>query len=204
MNLSDAETMARDLMTKHGVGHVSFQFDRGKSRLGVCKHEGVKNAYGDVVRIPTVIGLSRHYVELLPENEIRDVILHEIAHALALAKGDRGHGQTWKTIARSIGATGDRCATPSAAPAASVEGFCPLCMKVVMKQHRLPLRVYWHSGCGKSKADALSWFKDGKRVRLEDMPARYRAEWNAPSTGRTQTRKSRKPKTLEDFFKIGA
>ena len=35
--------------------------------------------------------------------EVKDTILHEIAHALAVARA--GHGPAWKTVARRIGAT---------------------------------------------------------------------------------------------------
>jgi len=49
-----------------------------------------------------------------PENEqnMHNTILHEIAHIVAYAvHKDRGHGWAWRSIARQIGCTGDRCHT---------------------------------------------------------------------------------------------
>lgn len=176
MDLKEAERMALDLMTHHGVGHVRFEFNGGKKMLGVCHHYGLKDANGRMIRIPSKIELSKHYVQLLPKDEIRDVILHEIAHALALGKGERGHGYMWKTIARTIGAKPERCARPSAKPEASVKGQCPVCEKVVMEQHRLPLRVSWHRGCG-DRHNVLTWFKNGRKMSVDEMPARYQNEY---------------------------
>jgi hypothetical protein len=67
-----------------------------------------------------------------------------------------------------------------------------------MEMHRLPLRVYWHRGCGKSKADALVWFKNGTKVPISSMPKRFRDEWEHGKVVRRRT----KPKRLEDFFKF--
>jgi predicted SprT family Zn-dependent metalloprotease len=190
MNLSEARTLASDLMTKHGVGHVPFEFNGGKRRIGVCFFRSVNGTYQ-----PVKIGISRHYATLLSEAELTNTILHEIAHALA--GRDAGHGPHWRAVARSIGCNAQRCSDASARPEASVKGWCRKCEKVVMQQHRLPLRVYWHSGCGKSMDDALVWFKNGQRVSIKDMPARYRSEFNSGTiAGKV------KPKTLEDFFKF--
>jgi predicted SprT family Zn-dependent metalloprotease len=82
---------------------------------------------------------------LLPEDEIRDVILHEIAHALAGHKA--GHGPVWKAAARKVGAKPSRCAAPSARPPAPIEGRCPKCDVKVSEHHRMPRAKYVHRTC---------------------------------------------------------
>ena len=42
--------------------------------------------------------------------EWEDTILHEVAHALCKIRyNERGHGSTWKRVAKSIGCNGERC-----------------------------------------------------------------------------------------------
>lgn len=62
---------------------------RGKSFLGRCHYDKKQ------------IEITRHWIPVLNDREIRDVILHEIAHALT--PGD-GHGKHWKYVAMELGA----------------------------------------------------------------------------------------------------
>lgn len=119
MRLSDAETLARQLMSKHGLGHWEFKFDGGKRRFGYCRYP-----HGGQ---PGVISLSRYLTELNVEAEVRNVILHEIAHALT-PTGEL-HGPEWKRVAREIGCTGDRCYDEAvvATPDAPWTIVCPNC-----------------------------------------------------------------------------
>jgi len=73
-----------------------FQWDRAKTRLGLCDFH------------KKTIQLSLPRTEFQSEAQIRDTLLHEIAHALAGPKA--GHGPRWQHIARELGATPDRCA----------------------------------------------------------------------------------------------
>lgn len=175
MNRLKAQQLARTLMDKHGLTHVPFEFDRGKRRLGATHMMyPLGNKRAGIVK---KITLSAHYVDLLPEDEIRDVILHEIAHALA--PSDAGHDYRWRAMARQVGAKPQRCATPSAAPEPAVKGMCASCGHVY-KSHRLPLRVKM---CGKcpapQKSRILEYTKNGRAVPLNAMPARYREEMAA-------------------------
>lgn len=101
MDQDKAGDMARDLMDDHGLALWSFAFDNAKRRCGNCNFGKRK------------ITLSRHYVSMNEEWEIRDTILHEIAHAIA--GFEAGHGPNWKGVARRIGATPKRCADASVA-----------------------------------------------------------------------------------------
>lgn len=95
MNLLDAERLAHHLMRNHGLVNWSFKWDHAKRRFGVCRF-GRKE-----------IGLSRYLVSLNNESDVRDTILHEIAHALA--GRDAHHGPRWKAMAARIGARPERC-----------------------------------------------------------------------------------------------
>lgn len=103
MDLNAATAMAHDLLHRHGLtdGGWRFRFDRATRRLGQC----------DYTR--RTISLSRAITLASNEDEVRQTLLHEVAHALV--GHATGHGAAWKRMARSIGYTGERCATNPAA-----------------------------------------------------------------------------------------
>jgi predicted SprT family Zn-dependent metalloprotease len=94
VQLDEASSLARELMTIHGLGDWGFGFDHARRRLGAC--------WLDRRRIT----LSREFVRLNGEGLVRDVILHEIAHALT--PGD-GHGRAFKRKARELGCSDRSC-----------------------------------------------------------------------------------------------
>ena len=76
------ETYARLKMDELGLADWQFGWDRAKRRLGVCR------------LLEKSITISIHFVRanLETPHEIRDTILHEIAHALAWTRhGERTH-----------------------------------------------------------------------------------------------------------------
>ena len=89
--LNGVAKMARRLMDEHGLTGWTFAFVEAKRRLGDChfRHR--------VIRISRAHGLEGN------EEQIRDTVLHEIAHAIA--GREAGHGRLWKATARRIGAT---------------------------------------------------------------------------------------------------
>jgi predicted SprT family Zn-dependent metalloprotease len=93
-----AASMARELMNQHGLWWWTFQFNRGKRMAGLCKY-----SY-------QTIELSQYFVNLNSEAFVRDIILHEIAHALAGSTA--GHGPVWKMKCRAIGANPKRLCSP--------------------------------------------------------------------------------------------
>jgi predicted SprT family Zn-dependent metalloprotease len=94
MNLHAAQNLARQLIKQHGLAGWTFSFDHARRRFGSCR---VKSK---------MITLSRTLTFLNPETEVRDTILHEIAHALT---PNDGHGQRWKRKCIEIGARPERC-----------------------------------------------------------------------------------------------
>ena len=95
--LDETEELAMRLMEQHGLEGWSFQFSDATRQAGVCQYS------------LKVIGMSRLYCVHVTDQEVRDTILHEIAHAI-VGPGHH-HDRIWKATARSIGCTGDRCHT---------------------------------------------------------------------------------------------
>jgi predicted SprT family Zn-dependent metalloprotease len=124
MTLDDAEQLARHLMKLHKLPKAwSFRFDSSKMRFGKCNYSKKE------------ISLSRHLVELNNEAEVRDTILHEIAHVLA-PRGT-GHGPAWRGIAREIGCNGKRCFGDEVIrPLPRFRGRCPSCSKTIFRHRR--------------------------------------------------------------------
>jgi predicted SprT family Zn-dependent metalloprotease len=124
VRLEHAEKIARRLMDEHGLAEWTFEFDNCKTSFGSCRH-----AYE-----PPKITLSRHYVPLNDEPEVRETILHEIAHAKMhatgiLSPGERSHhDEAWKEMARSVGAKPERCCGEGVIdPPLTWIGRCPAC-----------------------------------------------------------------------------
>jgi predicted SprT family Zn-dependent metalloprotease len=124
MLLQDAHELALGLMRRYRLLPVwKFEFDRSKVRFGKC-------AYGT-----KTISLSRYLVELNAESEVRDTILHEIAHALA-PRG-AGHGNKWRVVAQSIGCNAMRCYGDEVVrPIPRYKGVCPSCQRVISRHRR--------------------------------------------------------------------
>jgi predicted SprT family Zn-dependent metalloprotease len=94
MHPHDAKMLALALMSEHGLADWRFRFDHARRRFGSCRYAA------------RLITLSRPLVLLNSPEQVRDTILHEIAHALT--PGD-GHGPRWKSRCLQIGANPTRC-----------------------------------------------------------------------------------------------
>lgn len=91
--LREFEVMALSLMEEHGVSDWSLEFDTARQRAGLCNYE------------TRTLSFSSALMALWTREQRRDVVLHEIAHALA--PGD-GHGSEWKQACTRIGANPNR------------------------------------------------------------------------------------------------
>lgn len=78
----------------HGEGSWTFGFDHAKRRAGLCNYTARR------------ISVSRYLAARFEDDEIHQILLHEVAHAMAGSKA--GHGAAWKRIAREIGYVGGR------------------------------------------------------------------------------------------------
>lgn len=96
MNLNQAELMARQLMKQHDVtAPWHFHWSRG----GETGFTGQTDYNNHRLR------LSRYKVERRTEDQIRNTILHEIAHILV--GPNHNHDKTWMDQARALGCTFD-------------------------------------------------------------------------------------------------
>lgn len=95
MELIEAQQLAKELMQQHNVSHYHFKFDNAVRRFGYCNYS------------KKTISLSKKIVSLNDQATVKNVILHEIAHAM-LGHG-YGHNATWVRTAKSIGCDGKRC-----------------------------------------------------------------------------------------------
>jgi predicted SprT family Zn-dependent metalloprotease len=119
MNIESAKYLAFKLMTQHGLIMTGWNLviDNAVKRFGRCSYRLRQ------------INLSGPLIELNDESEVRDVILHEIAHALT--KGD-GHGARWKAKCVEIGCRPVRCYTTDnvTQPAMRYQATCGGCGRV--------------------------------------------------------------------------
>ena len=91
MDVEDAVAVARGLLAEHGLTGWSVVLDRAKTRAGVCRADRRE------------IGLSAPLTALHSPEEVRDTILHEIAHALVgpqprSRRGVAGDGPTHRLL----------------------------------------------------------------------------------------------------------
>lgn len=90
MNRTEALTLARQTLDAHGLHGWKAVIDtRPRKRLGQCRYRNRE------------IGISAYHVTYHSDEDVRDTILHEIAHAL-VGPG-HGHGPVWKAKARALG-----------------------------------------------------------------------------------------------------
>ena len=72
----------------------SFGFDRAKRRAGLCNYTDKR------------ITVSRYLAEKYTDDEVYQILLHEVAHAVAGSRA--AHGPRWLRIARDLGYIGGR------------------------------------------------------------------------------------------------
>lgn len=160
MDTHTTGAMARELMDRHGLQDWHLRFDTAKRRAGMCRYD------------KRLISLSKPLTALYTHEQVRETVLHEIAHALAGAPA--GHGPSWRRIARRIGASGQRCVDTQAPtlPAPWV-GLCAAGHR--HERFRRPTRPMSCIQCAPrfSPDHLVHWRFHGEDV---DLGPRYRAE----------------------------
>ncbi len=150
MHLADAHALAITLLSEHGLHNWSFAFNRRKRAFGLCDYA------------KRTVFLSSVLTELNGETEVRDTLLHEIAHALAGPKA--GHGLAWRELALKVGTTPKRCygADEVQQPPGRYLLVCPSCQESTPR-HRKPSKVYACRRC----CDRYSQGRFSERYRLQ-------------------------------------
>jgi predicted SprT family Zn-dependent metalloprotease len=165
--------MAVALMDAHGLGEWTFAFDSAVRRFGMCD------------RTARRITLSAPLVELNNEAEIRDTILHEIAHARS-----RGHhGRSWRREAERLGCRIRACYTGDiVTPTPPFVGECPRCGRISRSHRRTD--VACRACCKRYNRDRytaafrLRWRRaDAHQIQLPDV--RRAVPQIAPEISRT-------------------
>ena len=117
-----------------------FRFETATSRAGICRYT------------TRTIALSVSYVLRAPWNDIRDTLLHELAHAI-VGPG-HAHDAVWQAAARRIGCTAARCSTVTHSLKRWV-GECSRCRERWFRQ-RLTARVRQRSICPRCRSP-VAW-----------------------------------------------
>jgi len=92
--------LANALLNIHGLSNWTIKWDRSKNRAGQTRHWC------------TTISLSAPLMSVWTTDKARELILHEIAHALS-GEGN-GHNDVWRKNCRMLGIKPSRCWTPTA------------------------------------------------------------------------------------------
>lgn len=135
LNLVKHEISAKQL------GYM-FEFELTKSAFGRCHYRAKK-----ITLSSYLYGKNIH----LLETDIKDTMLHELAHAFTYhiygRELGRGHGKEWKHTAKSIGCSAERCRKSEGMdiPLSKYSLVCDSCGKT-SRAHRKPQR---DSSCGK-------------------------------------------------------
>lgn len=160
MDLDDAARLARTLMDEHGLREWRFGYDRAKVRAGAC-HFGDRR-----------ISLSRHLTLAHDPAQVRETVLHEVAHALV---GPRhGHDRVWRARALAIGATGERCYAGGDEPAVAGRWQGRCAAGHLVHRHRRPTVVLLCTRCrGVGTLErVIAWSHDGRPVAEHELGPR--------------------------------
>lgn len=146
--LNRVRTWASALIDLHLDPSWTFGFDNAKTRAGLCNYTEKR------------ITVSKYLAARYEDDEIHQVLLHEVAHAMAGTRA--GHGPRWKAIAQELGYEGKRLHDGAiASELAPWVGHCPA--GHVHYRYRRPARPL---ACGKCSrrydaANAITWARQG-------------------------------------------
>lgn len=135
MDKEKAEKLAIELINNNCVGY-SFKWDNAKRRFGLCNWK------------KKIISLSQPLTLLNSEEQVKNTILHEIAHALT----ETGHNKRFYKMCSKLGTTPKRCyskdvKTPKIKHKFTYIYECPTCHKEIIRNRKT--RVSCGSCCDK-------------------------------------------------------
>jgi predicted SprT family Zn-dependent metalloprotease len=122
----------------------TFGFDSAKTRAGLCNYHDKR------------ITVSKYLAIRFDDDEIHQVLLHEVAHAIAGMRA--AHGPKWQAVARKLGYVGKRTHDGSVADElAPWIGVCPRGHELY--RYRKPTRAMSCARCSRrfDPANAIAW-----------------------------------------------
>lgn len=132
------------LIVLHLDSSWTFGFDSAKTRAGLCNYTAKK------------ITVSRYLASRYDDDEIHQVLLHEVAHAIAGTRA--GHGPHWRSTAADLGYEGKRLHDGAIAnELAPWVGTCP--GGHIHYRYRRPTRPLACGTCSRrfDAANAIDW-----------------------------------------------
>ena len=111
MLISEATPFIERLFRKHGLDKLgwTWRYSKHEKKAGHCSY-----SKKELVFVKTFVFLNDQF-------EVRELVLHEIAHALNWIRNSdtewdyaKGHGPKWQAICREIGSTAERYASRDA------------------------------------------------------------------------------------------
>lgn len=126
-------SLANRLIQQHGLKFWTFDFNNRTTCLGLCDYANQKIYY------------SRVYLTLDVE-QITDIILHEIAHALTPGSG---HGYLWKEKCVQIGCRPERVVSVERQGECRYKAVCRRCGTVYRRSRITQSRAYSCPKCCK-------------------------------------------------------
>ncbi|URP22098.1 SprT-like protease [Microbacterium phage Big4] len=135
MNIQQITQLGYQIMAEHGLHGWTIVWDNARNRGGQCRYSS------------RTISLSRLIVPTWEDAEIRNVLLHEIAHALTPG---HSHDAVWRRQLLSMGGDGRRTHNNATVPGRWL-ATCDHCGVEVGRRHRLTkgARYGLHSKCMK-------------------------------------------------------
>lgn len=144
--LNRVRTWASALIDLHLDSSWTFGFDNAKTRAGLCNYTDKR------------ITVSKYLAARYEDDEIHQVLLHEVAHAIAGTRA--GHGPRWKAVAADLGYEGKRLHNGETAKEfATWVGTCP--SGHTHYRYRRPARPLACGVCSKrfDPANAITWVR---------------------------------------------
>lgn len=123
MTVDEAARLADTLIKKHLKSPWTFKFNKRRTSLGICIFD------------KKVIQISTPFVECNTLEKVREVILHEIAHALA--GYNAGHGPKWAKECRKLGIEPIVSYRDVVMPPGKFVATCKNCETRYNKQHKV-------------------------------------------------------------------
>lgn len=112
-DIKKVERHIKALMTHHGVGNVDFRFSKATRVIAAVAFRRVKSPTGALVALPVELRFSKRWAMVLPEQELWEVMIHEIAHIKTLNAG-KPHGREFQRAVVAMGGMSTRrCFSPS-------------------------------------------------------------------------------------------